>query len=136
MAETDQSLELIKYINTHPPVGTFKPCAYYGAEEDALMFYFRNSPDYAQRINSVVTIYLSMDDNELVGCQIKGVGRILRELGQLDVTIKHGKIKLQVVLLAVMERMMNESDTREVYRTVFKKAQETDVELEVPALVP
>jgi hypothetical protein len=130
----DQSAELIAHIKSHPPVGEFTPCAYYGAEEDALMFYFRNVPDYAKRINSRVTIYLSMDDGEMVGCQIKGVGRVLRELGELDVTIKHGKVKLKIVLLACMECMLDRADTRDIYREVYKRATEADVDLEMPEL--
>jgi len=131
----DQSAEMIAYIKSHPPTGEFRPCAHYRPEEDALMFYFRNDPDYAKRINSRVTVYLSMDTNELVGCQIKGVGRVLRELGEFDVTIKHGKIKLKIVLLAFMDRMLELPDTRDVYREVYRRAAETDVDLEVSELV-
>ena len=131
----DQSDELIAYVKSHPPVGEFRPCAYYGPDEDAMMFYFRNDPDYAKRINSRVTIYLSMESNDLVGCQIKGVGRVLRELGQFDIEIRHGKIKLKIVLLAFLDRMLELPDTRDVYREVFRRATETDVDLEVPGLV-
>jgi len=131
----DQSAELIAYIKSHPPVGEFAPCAYFGQEEDALMFYFRNDPDYAKRVNSRVTIYLSEENNELVGCQIKGVGRVLRELGQFDVTIRHGRVKLSLVLLAFMDGMLAGDETREVYREVYRRAAEADVELEVPELV-
>jgi hypothetical protein len=130
-----QPPELIAYIKSHPPAGEFRPCAYYGPDEDALMFYFRNDPDYAKRINSRVTVYLSTDTHELVGCQIKGVGRVLRELGDFDVTIKHGKIKLKIVLLAFMDRMLELPDTRDVYREVYRRASETDVDLELPELV-
>jgi len=131
----DQTSELIAYILEHPPAETFQPCAYYGYEEDALMFYFRNDPDYARRINSRVTVYLSMDDNELVGCQIKGVGRVLREIGSFDITITHGKIKLQFVLLAFMDSMLEGNETRDVFREVVRRAKEEDVELELPKLV-
>lgn len=131
----DQSAELIEHIKSHPPVGQFKPCAYYGPEEDALIVYFRNDPDYAKRINSRVTVYLAMDNDELVGCQIKGVGRALRELGELDVTIRHGRMKLTVLLLAFLDGMLEQPATRDVYRQVYRRATETGVELEVPELV-
>jgi len=130
----DQSAELIAHIMSHPPIGKFRPCAYYGVEEDALMFYFRDEPDYARRVNSRITIYLSMHDHELVGCQIKGVGRVLRELGKFDVTIKHGKVKLQFVLLAFMDSMLEGPETQEVYREVVRRAREKDVELEMPEM--
>jgi len=131
----DQSLELTEYIQSHPPVGKFAPCAYYGPEEDALMFYFRNDPDYAKRINSRVTVYLSEDTDELVGCQIKGVRRVLDELGQLDLTIKHGGFKLEMVLLAFMEPMLQRPETRNIYREVYRRAKEKEVILNVPKLV-
>jgi hypothetical protein len=131
----DQSTELIEYIKSHPLVGEFSPCAYYGPEEDALLFYFRNDPDYAKRINTRVTIYLSEDTDELVGCQIKGVGRVLHELGQLDVTIKHGPVQLAIVLLAFMEPMLQRPETRNIYREVYKRAKETEVKLMMPELV-
>jgi hypothetical protein len=130
----DQSKDLIDLVNTYKAAAEFQPCAYYGPEEDALMFYFRSDPDYAKRINSRVTVYLSMDDHELVGCQIKGVRRVLEELDELGLTIKHGAIKLHIVLLAIMDQMVEQEETREVYREVFKKAKETDVEFERPEL--
>jgi hypothetical protein len=130
----DQSDDLIRFIDSYKPAAEFRPWAYYGQEEDALMVYFRKDADYAKRINARVTVYLSMDDNELVDCQIKGVRRVLDELGELDLTIKHGKIKLQIVLLAFMERMLEQEETRSVYREVYRKATETDVELELPQL--
>jgi hypothetical protein len=130
----DQSDELINLIDSFKQASVFRPCAYYGQEEDALTFYFRKDADYAKRINARVTVYLSMDDNELVGCQIKGVRRVLDELGELDLTIKHGRIKLQVVLLAFMERMLEQEETRTVYREVYRKATESDIELDLPQL--
>ena len=131
----DQSSELIAHVRCNPPVGEFRPYAYYGPEEDALMFYFRNAPEFARRINERVTIYLAMDDNELVGCQIKGVGRVLRELGELDITIRHGTIKLHLVLLAIMDCMLERPDTRDIYRQLYRRASEADLDLEVPELV-
>jgi len=127
----DQSRELIEHIKSHPPTSAFHPCARYGPEEDALMFYFRNDPDYAKRINSRVTVYLSMDDHEMVGCQIKGVKRVLDELGAVDITIKHGRVKLQIVLLALMDSLVEREETRSFYREVLRKAKETDVDLEI-----
>ena len=130
----DQSDNLIHFVDSYKAAAEFRPCAYYGQEEDALLFYFRNDADYAKRISGRVTVYLSMDDHELVGCQIKGVRRVLDELGELDLTIKHGKIKLQIVLLAFMEPMLEHAETREIYREVYRKATESDVELELPQL--
>ena len=54
---------------------------------------------------------------------------------RLDLTIRHGKVKLQVVLLAFMDRMLDLPDTREIYRELYRQATAADVDLEVPELV-
>lgn len=129
---TDQSHELIEHILSHPPRGEFKPCAYYGPDEDALMFYFRDEPDYAKRLNSRVTVYLSIDTDEVVGCQIKGVGRVLDELGTFDVTVQHGKVKLMCVLMALVDSFAEQPENvRDVFRKASRRAVQDDVDLEV-----
>lgn len=131
----DKSKELIDYIEANPPAGVFAPWAHYGADEDALMFYFGQQPDYARRVNSRVTVYLSLETDELVGCQIKGVHRVLQDIGMFDVTISHGRIKLKLVFLAMLDSLSENPETREVYLQLSRRAVESGVELEFPELV-
>ena len=128
----DQSNELIDFVTRQVPAGGFSPYCYYGTEEDALMFYFRNEADYAKRLNSRVTVYLSLDGNELLGCQIKGVRRVLEDIGNFDVTIEHGKVKLKLVFLAFLGTIDDDSPARELYLQLGKQAAETDVDVELP----
>lgn len=131
----DDSEALIDYISRHTTSGEFRPCAYYGGEEDALVFYFRNEPDYAKRLNRRVTIYLSMETDELVGCQIKEVRSVLEDIGAFDVKIEHGKIKLSVVLLPFLGTVLDDPDARRLYRELGRAAAEYDPEISLPELV-
>ncbi len=71
----------------------------YGAEEDALTFYFRNEESYAHRLNEYVTIFLAFDGDQLVGCQVKGVRRRLKSDGQFAVSLvgQSGKVEIGMI---------------------------------------
>ena len=131
----DQSKEMIAYSDENQPTAEFVPCAQYGAEEDTLMFYFSDQPDYARRLNSRVAVYLSMQTDDLVGCQIKGVRRVLQDIGTFDCTIHHGRIQLKFVFLAMLDSLSEDPETRDVYLQLSRRAVETGVELEVPEFV-
>lgn len=79
---------------TEPPAFV-APQIHYGAQEDSLLFYFRSDESYAHRVDNIVTVFLSFEGNEPVGCQVKGLRRILESDGCLSVVIrKDGKVRL------------------------------------------
>jgi hypothetical protein len=132
----DRSADLTHLLNSFdPPQAAFTPCAYYGAEEDALIFYFRPGRDYAKRLNKLVTLYISLDDEELIGCQIKGVRSVLDELGNFNIEVSHRRIKLNILFLAYAGTVMDDPDARIAYQTLARAASESNLEIEVPELV-
>ncbi|MEX0641703.1 MAG: hypothetical protein WD468_03330 [Pirellulales bacterium] len=72
-------------ISLAPP---FEAAPYYDPDIDALFFYARSVRSYAKRLNATITVFLSMDDDSLVGVKIKGVKRILRRVESLQDTMK------------------------------------------------
>ena len=131
----DETIALMSYLHSRPMEDQFRPCVYYGPEEDAVMFYFRDDADYAKRMNEWLTLYLSIDSDELVGCQIKGVGRVLEDIGYFGVDVTHKKIKLQIVFLAFLGAAADDPVAREYYRKLGEAATETNTELVIPELV-
>lgn len=111
---------------------TFRPCAHYDPDSDCVTFYFSNEPDYAKRLNSRVTIYLSDESDELVGCRVKGVRAVLEDIGSFDVSISHGKVKLTILFVAFHAVFGSDPESRNVYRKIGQAASESDLELELP----
>ncbi len=130
MADTTNSL--MSYLQSRNIAATFEPCAYYGPEEDAVIFYFRNDPDYAKRINKWLTLYLSMDNGELVGCQIKGVGRVLEDLGAFGVEVAHKEVELRILFLAFLKTATDDPRARKYYRELGQVITESNPKLEIP----
>lgn len=55
----------------------FEPYVSISREADALTAYFKPDADYSQRLTDHVTLYRSIDTNEVIGCRIKGIRGIL-----------------------------------------------------------
>ena len=82
--------------------GEFSPRPYYDAESDALFFFARDVQSYAKRLNSTLTLYLSVEDDTLVGCKVKSVQHILKHMKRLKqnygVAVLDRKMKLGILL--------------------------------------
>jgi hypothetical protein len=87
---------------TRAKAGAFQPCPLYAPEGDSLTFYLKDEDSYGERIDDLLTIYKSFETGEIVGCQIKGVRRKLRELQKFMVTLKSPKLDLGLLFLTYM----------------------------------
>jgi hypothetical protein len=85
--------DLSKFLETAKPRG-FSPRPYYGHEEDSLTFYFDRAASYARRVDELLTLFLAVKNDDLVGFQVKGVRKNLKRLGDFGIAIKHGKMRL------------------------------------------
>ena len=114
-------------------VADFTPRPYYEPEGDSLIFYARNEQSYAKRINSLLTLFLSSQDNSPVGCEVKGVQRMLRIAGDVGVLVHDRKLKLGFFLaFALVPPPDDPAD--EQYEEEVKQFE--DVELDARELFP
>jgi hypothetical protein len=87
--------DLMKFLETAKPKG-FESRPYFGPDEDSLTFYFDDAESYGKRVDQLLTLVLSVKNDELVGCQVKGVRKNLKRLGNFGIAIKHGKVRLDL----------------------------------------
>ena len=81
-------------------MGPFRPKPYYEPTGDSVIFYIRDVQSYAKRLNPILTLFLSADDESLVGCEVKGVKRLLRTYGDFMVSVtEHRGEKLRLGML-------------------------------------
>jgi len=91
--------DLVTYLGGRE-AKAFEPRPFYSPDGDFLTFFFREDDHYAERVDELLTVYLSMETKELVGCKIKGVRRILDTLGKLGVLVDGGEAKLSFFFLS------------------------------------
>ncbi|MGA2616594.1 MAG: hypothetical protein ABSF26_03230 [Thermoguttaceae bacterium] len=93
--------DLIDYLADKEP-GKFTPRPHYSRDADSLTFFFRGDDAVAKRVDDLLTVYVSVETDELVGAKIKGIKRVLSTLGDFGVTIKDEGLTLGMLFLACM----------------------------------
>lgn len=105
---------------------SFKAKPYYSKAGDCLIFYFEEAESYAERVDGLVTVYRAIEDDRLVGCQIKEVTPQLKRFGSCKLQIEDRGIKLSILLL-VSNLVADDKDyepprRRKVYEDLMSKA--------------
>lgn len=70
------------YYNKNPQPNEFESKPVYFRDGDYLTHFFSDEPYTAQRIDSLLTIYKS-NSGDIVGCKIKGVKQLVRNVVSL-----------------------------------------------------
>lgn len=91
--------ELMQFLRDTPPAKKFVPYCYLNKEADTLTVYFEGDADYSKRLCDHVTVYISLETGEVVGCRIKGISGLLEDLPNY-IQVQHGKVALSVIFLA------------------------------------
>ena len=74
----------------------FQPYCVTSSEADALTAYFKGDADYSERLTDHVTLYRSVETNEIVGCRIKGISGIVEDLPNF-LHVDHGGARLSMI---------------------------------------
>ena len=90
---------LMDFLKDNQPQG-FESRPIYSAEGDFISLYLRDEDCFAERVDEVLTIYLSVESEALVGCKIKGVHRLLKTLGDFGVSVQDEEISVNLLFLA------------------------------------
>lgn len=115
--------ELIEALKSDVMAKQFVPYSYLSTEADALTIYFEGDPDYSERLNDHMTIYRSLETNELVGCRIKGIQGILADLPNY-IAVDHDGMNLAVLFLPFRGAVHSEEDRNtlnDLARTVSER---------------
>jgi hypothetical protein len=118
--------DLDEYLKTHPPKG-FRAVPHYSAQGDFVTYYFRNDPCYAERVDDLLTVFLTFDTKELVGCKIKGIKHILQTAGDFGVALDDGDVRLGMFFF-VGAALAKDAAQRNRYEQIGQKAKEITVD--------
>lgn len=113
-------------MRKNKPVSGFKAEPFYSSDGDSLTYSFKNEPSYRERIDDFLTVYRSIKDDGLVGCQIKGLPKALNLLGTFGLLISDGRVTLGMIFIACMAET-NELEARECYKELGEKLSSTEI---------
>jgi len=115
------------------PPRDFQPTVTYIRSGDCIEFVAKPGRYRAERLGELVTVYLSEEDDEIVGSLIKGVQAFCRQLsGKLPgfkINVDDGRVRLEHLFLAHLwsEPIVNQL-TERTYRKLIEVAEETKAE--------
>jgi len=118
----------------------FKPTATYDKDGDCIEFLASPEPFYAERIDDLVTVYYSLETNEIIGSLIKGVSRFRKNLDEnlpgWVIEIIDGRVQIVHIFRAhVWQSNPDPASLRGVtYRKLIKVAEESGVEAQLCAV--
>lgn len=115
-----QSADLTTLLDQLAIANQFTPYVEFSAKADAINVYFRGEPDYSKRLTDHVTLFLSLKDNRVVGCRIKGISGIIQDLPNY-LNIDHDGIKLSLVFWS-FRGSIDDKDVQGVMRELAKEA--------------
>ena len=119
--------ELMRLLKKNPPAKQFVPYCHLSEQADTLTVYFEGDADYSKRLSDHVTLYLSLETHEIVGCRIKGISGILQDLPNY-IQVKHGQVQLSIIFLAF--RGGAEDEVSEAMNDLARVASERNMILE------
>jgi hypothetical protein len=103
-------------------IKAFEPTPLYTPEGDSLMFYIKDEESYRERIDELLTVYRSIETNEIIGCQIKGVRHKLAELSKFFVTVTSKELELGLLFLTYMAMASRDETVRHSYEFLGEHA--------------
>ncbi|MGA2863413.1 MAG: hypothetical protein ABSF95_02890 [Verrucomicrobiota bacterium] len=125
----DKPQSLTDFMDSVGPVKGFKPNPYLCPDSDTLTMYFEDTPSYAERVDSELTVFKSFDSNEVIGFELKGILPKMEELARMiHVTASTPKVHVRLILMICLAKKI---ERREPYEDLVEKASEFD-EANVP----
>jgi hypothetical protein len=114
----------------------FQPTATYIRSGDCIEFVARPGAYRAQKLDDLVTIYISLEDGEIVGSLIEGVQGLCRQLTEklpgFKINLADGRVRLEHLFLAhVWSEPVASKMVELMYQKLIEAAERTEVEAQV-----
>lgn len=115
----------------------FQPTAVYDPDGDCIEFVFKPDNFYARRIDDLLTVYYSQENEEIVGSLIKGVSefkeKILKKCPGFIIEVHEGRIHLAHLFRAQLWSQLNPDDKVKVlvYQKLIICAEKANAETEL-----
>ena len=90
---------LIDYLKNKEVIG-FESRPVYSQDGDYITLFLKDEEYYSEHVDDLLTVFHSTHNDELIGCKIKGVHRLLKTLGDFGMSIEGGDVQLNFLFVA------------------------------------
>ena len=86
----------LKQYLTENPCKVFRPVPHYFPTGDYVTYYVKEDRCRAERVDDLLTVFLSNETGEMVGCKIKGVKHLLEAMGTFGFVVENANVFLEL----------------------------------------
>jgi hypothetical protein len=119
--------DLERFLKENQPAKKFVPYCFLDKQSDTLTAYFEGDPDYSKRLSEHLTLYLSLETDEIIGCRVKGISGIIEDLPNFIHT-NHKGVDLSIVFFAFTGGA--EAESRKALKDLALVAKEREMVIE------
>jgi hypothetical protein len=109
--------DLNQYLAENPCKG-FRPVPHYFPTGDYVTYYVRDERCHSERVDDLLTVFLSDETKEMVGCKIKGVRRLLDAMGTFGIFVESDHVSLEMFFV-LAKFAAKDQDQRRRYEEVI-----------------
>jgi hypothetical protein len=121
-----QTLE--EYMTKSAPP-RFQSVPRYFKDGDFVAYFLKNDMYYAQRIDERVTVYVSEETGFVVGCKIKSVSHLFKQLGDFYAAVLDRSNNVKLALLFLTAATWAEVSKKGQYADLAKKVGNASLDL-------
>ena len=119
--------DLERFLRDSQPAKKFVPYCFLDKQSDTLTAYFEGDADYSKRLSEHLTLYLSLETDEVVGCRVKGISGIIEDLPNF-IQVNHRGVELSIVFFAFTGGA--EEESRKALKNLARVASEREMVVE------
>src|SRR5262249_38691596 len=112
---------------TGRPARPFEAKPQYFIDGDFVSCFLSDQLAYEERLDGLVTVYRSVETNEMVGCKIKGVKLLLQDFGGFLVIVKEAPFSLALLFMKAAQKTT--ADNVAIYREMIEKLGRKEITL-------
>lgn len=116
----------------------FRAAPWYNADGDCIHYHWRDDEFHAEWLDDKVTIYRSLTTGEAVGFEIKGVGALVKKLGEFGISLTECDGTPLALFMFVSQTTGSSnypaSERAELYRYLIEQVAKQKVEIDQSAV--
>lgn len=120
-----------KYISENKPP-PFSPRPLYVAEADSVLFFIDDSDYFAQRVDELLTVFLRVEGESLVGLEVKGVKHLLSKLPSFGVTVSSENVDIQLIFAAYLLNKRLDAENVHYFDDLMKMRNPYETRVSIP----
>jgi hypothetical protein len=108
---------------------SFESVPRYFKDGDFVTYFLKDELYYTRRLDPHVSVYISEESGEMIGCKIKSVSHLLKKMGDFLVRVTDNKYKICLGMLFLTAATEVDQPQQEAFAEISRKVGQASIDL-------